>query len=163
MVAKKKNIKEMREDLSILGSVKATFSPRNFGREIAREYKKTINSNNSERLQNIGKGRILKTMHARPDKNNFIAMSKGELIVKVANDTGYTKRATKELVDSVFDNITETLSTGNPIKLQGFGTFDPRKETARMARNQHTGEKISVQPMKVPFFKAGKKLKEKVK
>jgi len=163
MVAKKKNIKEMREELSILGSVKAIFSPRNFGREIAREYKKTINSSSAERLQNIRRGHILKTMHTRTDKSNFIATSKGELIVKVANDTGYTKRAAKKVVDSVFDNIIETLSTGNPIRLKGFGTFGARKRAARMARNPRTGEKISVQTMKVPFFKAGKELKEKVK
>ena len=163
MVIKKKNIKEKKEDLSILSSVKAIFSTRNFGREIAREYKKTIDSSSTKRPQNIGRGRILMNIHTRPEKNNFIATSKRELIVKVANDTGYTKSATKEVVDSVFDNITETLSTGNPIKLKGFGTFNPRKETARMARNPHTGEKSSVQTMKVPFFKAGKKLKEKVK
>jgi len=163
MVAKKKNIKEMREDLSMLSSVKAIFSTRNFGREIAREYKKTIKSNSAERLQNIGRGRILKTMHTHTDKSNLIATSKEELIAKVASDTGYTKRAAKKAVDSIFDNIIETVSTGNTIRLKGFGTFGTRKRASRMARNPRTGEKIQVKAANVPFFKAVKKLKEKVK
>lgn len=45
----------------------------------------------------------------------------------------------------------------------GFGTFGARQRAARDARNPRTGEKIRVQAMKVPFFKAGKELKEKVK
>lgn len=163
MVAKKNNIKEIREDLSMLSSVKAIFSTRNFGREIAREYKKTINRNSTKRPQNISRGRILKATHTSTDKSNNIATSKEELIAKVASDTGYTKKATKKAVDSVFDNILETVSTGNMIRLRGFGTFGIRKRASRMARNPRTGEKIQVKAINVPFFKPVKKLKEKVK
>ena len=163
MVAKKNNIKEMREDLSILSSVKAIFSTRNFGREIAREYKKTTNSNSAKRPQNIGRGRILKPMQTGTAKSNHIATSKRELILEVASDTGYTKRVAKEAVDSVLDNIIDTVSTGNAIRLKGFGTFGTKKRASRMARNPHTGEKIQVKAKNIPFFKAGKELKEKVK
>ncbi|MGB6370673.1 MAG: HU family DNA-binding protein [Atribacterota bacterium] len=92
-----------------------------------------------------------------------MATSKEELIAKVASDTGYTKKATKKAVDSVFDNILETVSTGNMIRLRGFGTFGIRKRASRMARNPRTGEKIQVKAINVPFFKPVKKLKEKVK
>lgn len=90
-------------------------------------------------------------------------MNKGELIDKVASDLGFTKRETKKVVECVFENIADCLAGGDAVRLVGFGTFGVRKRAARMARNPRTGEKISVQAMSVPFFKAGKELKEKVK
>ena len=90
-------------------------------------------------------------------------MNKGELIDKVAGDVGYTKREAKIAVECVFENITDCLAKGDAVRLVGFGTFGIRKRAARMARNPRTGEKIQVCAMSVPFFKAGKELKEKVK
>ena len=90
-------------------------------------------------------------------------MNKGELIDKVAGDIGCTKRETKVAVECVFETITDCLAKGDAVRLVGFGTFGVRKRAARMARNPRTGEKIQVKAMSVPFFKAGKELKEKVK
>jgi len=90
-------------------------------------------------------------------------VNKGELIDKVASCLGITKREAKKAVECVFENITDCLAKGEAVRLVGFGTFGARKRAARMARNPRTGEKISVQAMNVPFFKAGKELKEKVK
>lgn len=90
-------------------------------------------------------------------------MNKGELIDKVASDLGGTKREAKKAVECVLENITDYLAKGEAVRLVGFGTFGVRKRAARMARNPRTGEKISVHAMSVPFFKAGKELKEKVK
>lgn len=90
-------------------------------------------------------------------------MNKGELIDKAANEIDYTKVETKKIVECVFENITDCLAKGDAVRLVGFGTFGIRKRDARMARNPRTGEKISVPAMSVPFFKAGKELKEKVK
>ena len=90
-------------------------------------------------------------------------MNKGELIDMVAGDVGCTKRESKTTVESVFENITSCLAKGDAVRLVGFGTFGIRKRAARMARNPRTGEKIQVKAMNVPFFKAGKELKGKVK
>jgi DNA-binding protein HU-beta len=90
-------------------------------------------------------------------------VNKGELIDMVANDIGITKREAKKSVECVLENIANCLAKGDAARLVGFGTFGVRKRAARMARNPRTGEKISVKAMNVPFFKAGKELKEKVK
>ena len=90
-------------------------------------------------------------------------MNKGELINKVAGKIGVTKQEAKKAVECVFSTITNCLAKGDAVRLVGFGTFGARHRAARMARNPRTGEKIQVKAMKVPFFKAGKELKEKVK
>jgi len=90
-------------------------------------------------------------------------MNKGELIDMVANDVSCTKREAKKAVECVFENIADCLAKGDAVRLVGFGTFGVRKRAARMARNPRSGEKIQVCAMSVPFFKAGKELKEKVK
>ena len=90
-------------------------------------------------------------------------MNKGELIDKVAGDVGCTKREAKIAVECVFENITDCLAKSDAVRLVGFGTFGVRHRDARVARNPRTGEKIQVKAMNVPFFKAGKELKGKVK
>lgn len=90
-------------------------------------------------------------------------MNKGELIDKVAGEIGVTKKEAKKTVECVFEVITDCLGKGDAVRLVGFGTFGARHREERMARNPRTGEKIKVQAMNVPFFKAGKELKEKVK
>ena len=90
-------------------------------------------------------------------------MNKGELIDMVAEEVGCTKRDAKIVVESVFDCIADTLTKGETVRLVGFGTFGIRERASRTARNPRTGEKIPVPEMKVPYFKAGKELKEKVK
>lgn len=90
-------------------------------------------------------------------------MNKGELIDKVASEIGVTKKEGKKAVECVFETITGCLAKGDAVRLVGFGTFGTRQRAARMARNPRTGEKIQVKAMNVPFFKAGKELKNKVK
>jgi len=90
-------------------------------------------------------------------------VNKGELIDNVASEIGVTKREAKKAVECVFVTITDCLAKGEAVRLVGFGTFGIRKRAARMARNPRTGEKIQVKALNVPFFKAGKELKGKVK
>jgi DNA-binding protein HU-beta len=90
-------------------------------------------------------------------------VNKGELIDKVAGEIGVTKKEGKKTVECVFETITDCLAKGDAVRLVGFGTFGIRKRAARKARNPRTGEEIQVKAMNVPFFKAGKELKEKVK
>jgi DNA-binding protein HU-beta len=90
-------------------------------------------------------------------------VNKGELIDNVASEIGVTKKEGKKAVECVFETITDCLAKGDAVRLVGFGTFGIRKRAARKARNPRTGEEIQVKAMNVPFFKAGKELKEKVK
>jgi len=90
-------------------------------------------------------------------------VNKGELIGKVAGEIEYTKTETKRILECILENVTGCLAKGDEVKLVGFGTFGVRHRAARMARNPLTGEKVSVPAKSVPFFKAGKELKERVK
>ena len=90
-------------------------------------------------------------------------MNKSELIDRVASEIECTKRETTRTVECIIKNVTDCLAKGDAIKLVGFGTFGVRKRAAHMARNPITGEKVSVPAKSVPFFKAGKILKERVK
>ena len=90
-------------------------------------------------------------------------MNKGGLIGKVASETECTKAEAKRVIECILKNVTDCLAKGDAVGLVGFGTFGIRKRAARVARNPLTGEKVSVPAKSVPFFKAGKELKEKVK
>lgn len=89
-------------------------------------------------------------------------MTKSELIEKVAEKTGMTKKDSGKSVDAVLEAITKALGKGEKVSLVGFGTFDVRKRAARMGRNPQTGKAIKISARKVPAFKAGKGLKEAV-
>lgn len=72
------------------------------------------------------------------------------------------KKHTNVSTDAVFKNIGDRLSTGESYVVKGFGTFGVKKRATRTAINPRTGEKIQIKAMDVPFFKASKKLKEKI-
>ena len=90
-------------------------------------------------------------------------MNKTELISKVAEKSEMTKKDTEKVVNEVFDVISEQLAKEDKVQLIGFGTFEVRERAAREGRNPSTGEVIKIEATKVPAFKAGKALKEKVK
>ncbi|MCL5046976.1 MAG: HU family DNA-binding protein [Actinobacteria bacterium] len=89
-------------------------------------------------------------------------MNKTELIEKVAQETGFTKKDSGKAVEAVISAITGSLKSGDKVSLVGFGTFDIRKREARKGRNPQTGKEIKIAARKVPVFKAGKPLKEAV-
>jgi integration host factor subunit beta len=89
-------------------------------------------------------------------------MTKAELVEKVANQINLTKKQTEIIVNTVFQSITDSLADGDKVEIRGFGSFRTRERNARTARNPKSGEKVEVPAKKVPFFKAGKELKELV-
>jgi integration host factor subunit beta len=89
-------------------------------------------------------------------------MTKAELVEKVAGKINLTKKQTEVIVNTVFQSITESLSLGRKVELRGFGSFRIRKRNARVGRNPKSGNKVSVPAKHVPFFKAGKELRELV-
>lgn len=87
-------------------------------------------------------------------------MHKAELVEKVAEKSGVTKKVAHQVVDSVFETIAEALKAGEKVQLIGFGSFEVRNRAERAGRNPQTGEEITIPAAKAPAFKAGKALKE---
>ncbi len=90
-------------------------------------------------------------------------MTKSELIAELASANPHLRAPDIELiVSTVFDEITAALSRGARVELRGFGAFTVKQRDARTGRNPRTGEAVAVDQKMVPFFKAGKELRERV-
>ena len=89
-------------------------------------------------------------------------MNKSTLIDALAKETDLPVRKSEEIVNAVFDKMSETLISGDRIEIRGFGSFLVKQYPGYTGRNPKTGELIAVQGKKLPFFKTGKELKEKV-
>jgi DNA-binding protein HU-beta len=87
-------------------------------------------------------------------------MNKAELIAVVAERTGESKAKAAELVDAVFDAVTEALTRGDEVKLPSFGAFAVVTTAARKARNPQTNQEVIVPAGRRARFKPGKALKE---
>ena len=90
-------------------------------------------------------------------------MNKGELVDKVAHDTGITKTQTEAVFNSLIDAIKGSLKKGHKVTIVGFGTFSVSKRKARKGRNPQTGAEIKIPARKAPKFTAGSELKKAVK
>ena len=89
-------------------------------------------------------------------------MVKSELIEALAQRADITLAKAEEIVDLFFNSITETLCKGDRVEIRGFGAFTVRIYKAYEGRNPKTGEKIVVPPKRLPFWKTGMELKQRV-
>lgn len=89
-------------------------------------------------------------------------MNKTDLIEVIAKHSGTSKAAAKCALGAIIDAITDSLSKGKPVTLIGFGTFVVSKRKQRAGRNPQTGAKLVIPAAKVPRFKPGKHLKDKI-
>ncbi len=89
-------------------------------------------------------------------------MNKSELVEALANDKSLTYKRAEEIVNIIFDSMSTALAEGGRIEIRGFGSFVVKDYKAYMGRNPKTGEVIKVHPKKLPFFKVGKELRERV-
>ncbi len=89
-------------------------------------------------------------------------MNKSDLVVSLARESDLPLRKSEEIVNLVFGTMSKALLKGDRIEVRGFGSFEIRQYGNYTGRNPKTGEKIAVNGKKLPFFKAGKELKEKV-
>lgn len=90
-------------------------------------------------------------------------MTKSELIAELASANPHLRAGDVELiVATIFDEITAALARGERVELRGFGAFTVKRRDARTGRNPRTGEAVPVEEKAVPFFKAGKELRERV-
>ena len=90
-------------------------------------------------------------------------MIRSELVQKLCQDfPDLTQREVESVVSSVFDSITDQLAQGGRVELRGFGAFSTRKRDARVGRNPRTGESVQVNAKRVPYFKPGKEMRERL-
>jgi len=90
------------------------------------------------------------------------SMTKSDLIEMVANKLHLPKGKAELIVNCIFDAMEESLKKGERIEIRGFGSFEIRHYKAYEGRNPRTGDPVGVQPKRLPFFKVGKELKERV-
>lgn len=90
-------------------------------------------------------------------------MLKSQLVEAVAGRaSSLTSRDVEEVVNAVFDEIADALASDKRVELRGFGTFSARERGERQARNPRTGSTVKVPAKKVPHFKPGKQLRDRL-
>ncbi len=89
-------------------------------------------------------------------------MTKSDLIEKVAAQLNLPKGKAELIINCIFDSMEESLKQGTRIEIRGFGSFEIRRYKAYEGRNPRTGDPVGVNPKRLPFFKVGKELKERV-
>ncbi|MBD3258924.1 hypothetical protein GF377_10855 [candidate division GN15 bacterium] len=87
-------------------------------------------------------------------------MTKDEMIAKMADNSGISKKEATQALTAFMDGVTEQLQKGEKVSFAGFGTFAVSNRKARTGRNPQTGETINIPASKVPVFRAGKNLKD---
>jgi integration host factor subunit beta len=89
-------------------------------------------------------------------------MTKSDLINALSARASITHSRAEQVVNVIFDAMTESLVAGEGIEIRGFGSFSVRSYKGYKGRNPRTGEPVEVAPKRLPFFKVGKELKELV-
>lgn len=90
-------------------------------------------------------------------------MTKSELIQRLAERNPHLYlRDVEKIVETIFEEITGALAQGDRVELRGFGAFSVKHRDARIGRNPRTGEAVQVEAKRLPFFKTGKALRERL-
>lgn len=89
-------------------------------------------------------------------------MNKMELIGMLKEKVGISKSEAGTIVNTFFDQMADTLAAGGRVEIRGFCSFYVKEYKAYVGRNPKTGVNVTVAPKKLPFFKCGKELKERV-
>ena len=89
-------------------------------------------------------------------------MNKLELISALKSEANITKAEAARVVEIFFDNMAEALAKGERVEIRGLCSFFVKDYKSYTGRNPKTGEKVIIKPKKLPFFKSGKELKNRV-
>ncbi len=89
-------------------------------------------------------------------------MNKLELVEALREESGLNKSEAAVVVDMFFKEMASVLSKGDRVEIRGLCSFYVKKYKAYSGRNPKTGDKVKIKPKKLPFFKCGKELKERV-
>ena len=89
-------------------------------------------------------------------------MIKSELVQKISEENPHLfQRDVERLVNTIFNEITDAMSSGRRVELRGFGAFSVKHRKPRLGRNPRTGRSVQVEEKIVPFFKMGKGMRER--
>ncbi len=89
-------------------------------------------------------------------------MTKADIVEKIYEKVGFSKKESAELVELVFDIIKDTLESGDKIKIAGFGNFVVKEKADRRGRNPQTGEEITISARRILTFKPSQVLKASI-
>lgn len=89
-------------------------------------------------------------------------MTKADIVERIYEKIGFSKKESAELVELVFDIIKNTLESGDKIKIAGFGNFVVKEKADRRGRNPQTGEEIVISARKILTFKPSQVLKASI-
>lgn len=89
-------------------------------------------------------------------------MNKAELVLTVAERAKVTQKVAKVIVDTIFEGMRDSLVRGERIEIRGFGSFVVKNYAGYRGRNPKTGRVVDVSTKRLPFFKVGKELRERV-
>ncbi len=89
-------------------------------------------------------------------------MNKLELISALKTEANISKSEAAKIVQTFFDNMSNALAQGKRVEIRGLCSFFIKKYETYIGRNPKTGEKVTIKPKKLPFFKPGKEVKERV-
>ena len=89
-------------------------------------------------------------------------MNKLELISALKDEAGISKSEAAKVVQIFFENMADAMTRGERVEVRGLCSFYVKNYKSYVGRNPKTGEKVTIQPKKLPFFKSGKELKERV-
>lgn len=89
-------------------------------------------------------------------------MNKLELIAALKNEANISKAEASKVVQIFFDDMAEAMAKGDRVEIRGLCSFYVKEYKSYTGRNPKTGEKVAIKPKKLPFFKSGKELKERV-
>ena len=89
-------------------------------------------------------------------------MNKLELISALKTDAGISKSEAAKVIQIFFDRMADAMAQGERVEIRGLCSFFVKNYRAYTGRNPKTGEKVLIEPKKLPFFKSGKELRERV-
>lgn len=99
-----------------------------------------------------------------PGENVFNStITKADIVERVYDRIGFSKKEAADLVESVFETIKNELQTGNEVKISGFGKFEVKGKNDRIGRNPRTGEQMTISARRVISFKVSQVLREMLK
>lgn len=89
-------------------------------------------------------------------------MNKLELISALKDEAGISKGEAAKVVQMFFDMMSEAMARGERVEIRGLCSFYVKEYKSYVGRNPKTGDKVTIKPKRLPFFKSGKELKERV-
>ncbi|MDD9912589.1 MAG: integration host factor subunit alpha [Alphaproteobacteria bacterium] len=90
------------------------------------------------------------------------AVTRADIAEAVYHEVGLTRKSAADLVETLLEEVSRTLTKGETVKISGFGNFAVRQKRERIGRNPKTGEEVPITPRKVVVFRASHILKDRV-